>query len=76
MLIYMMKTTEKELSGFHRSQMSQIKSKRTRHIVIQNPSNASPSDQLYIDIPKLEENSCLISGYLHLCFEFKISKTK
>ena len=72
----MMNTTEKELSGFRRSQMSQIKGERTRHFVTMNPNRASSGEELYIDIPKLKLESCLVPGSLHLCFGFKVSNAK
>ena len=71
-----MNTTEKELIPGFRSHMATVKGNRTRHVVTINPNKASAGEELYIDIPKLKIDSCLVSGSLHLLFNFKVSNTK
>ena len=77
-LIYtQMNRTENNLQpGFRRSHMSSIKGYRTRHVITMNPNNTSPGEELYIEIPKLKPDSCLVPGSLHLLFDLKISNTK
>ena len=72
----MNRTEEQLIPGFRRSQMGAIKGDRTRHVVTMNPNKASPGEELYIDIPKLKQDSCLVPGSLHLLFYFKLSNTK
>ena len=72
----MNKTESQMLPGFRRSQMSTIKGNRTRHVVTMNPNKASPGEEIYIDIPKLKQHSCLVPGSLHLLFDLKITNTK
>ena len=72
-----MNRTEIQLKpGFRRSQMASIKGDRTRHVVTVNPNKASPGEKLYINIPKLKPDSCLVPGSMHLLFDLKISNTK
>ena len=71
-----MNKQEKELvPGFRRSHMSTIKGERTWHVVTFNPNKASP-EELYIDVPKMKMDSCLLPGSPHLLFNFKVSNTK
>jgi hypothetical protein len=73
----MYNTTEAELRpGFRRKSMSSIKGQRTRSVVTFNPSKISPGEELYIDIPKLKPDSCLVPGSLNLIDDFKVSGTK
>ena len=47
------------------------------HVVVTfNPNKANPGQELYIDIPKMKMDSCLVPGSLHLLFTFKVSNTK
>ena len=55
--------------------MSGIKGNRTRHVVTLNPNSANPEEDLYIDIPKLNPNLCLVPDSLKL-FHFKNANTK
>ncbi|CAB3976964.1 Hypothetical predicted protein [Paramuricea clavata] len=72
-----MNTTERELQpGFRRSRMTSIKGLRTRSVVTFNPTTISPGEELYINIPKLKPDSCLVPGSLALLFDFKNSNTK
>ncbi|CAB3995054.1 Hypothetical predicted protein [Paramuricea clavata] len=72
-----MNTTERELQpGFRRSHMTSIKGLRTRSVVTFNPTTISPGEELYINIPKLKPDSCLVPGSLALLFDFKNSNTK
>ena len=72
-----MNTIEKELvPEFRRSNMATVKGNRKRHVVIFNPNKASAGEELYMDIPKLKMDSCLVPGSFHLLFNFKISNTK
>ena len=72
----MNRTEEQLIPGFRRSHMGAIKGGRTRHVVTMNPNKALPGEELYIDIPKLKPDSCLVPGSLHLLFDFKVSNTK
>ena len=73
----MMNTKESELRpSFRRSAMSTLRGTRTRHVVMMNPNKVNPGEELYVDIPKLKPDSCLVPGSLHLLFNFKISDTK
>ena len=72
-----MNRTEEELSvGFRRSRMTETKGDRTRHVITLNPNKASPGEELYVDIPRLKESSCLVPGSLHLIYDMKITGTK
>ena len=71
-----MSRMEKLYPGYKRTKMSEIKGNRTRHVVTLNPNKASPEEDLYIDIPKLNKNLCLIPDSLRLVFNFKNSNTK
>ena len=72
-----MNTTEKELQpGFRRSRMTSIRGPRTRSVVTFNPTTIGPGEELYIDIPKLKPDSCLVPGSLNLLYDFKLSGTK
>ncbi|CAB4040770.1 Hypothetical predicted protein [Paramuricea clavata] len=72
-----MNTTERELQpGFRRSRMTSVKGPRTRSVVTFNPTTISPGEELYINIPKLKPDSCLVPGSLALLFDFKNSNTK
>ena len=56
--------------------MSEIKGTRTRHIVTFNPNKASPGEEIYIDIPKLKPDTCLVPDSLNLQFDFKNANAK
>ncbi|CAB3995044.1 Hypothetical predicted protein [Paramuricea clavata] len=72
-----MNSTERELQpGFRRSRMTSIKGLRTRSVVTFNSTTISPGEELYINIPKLKPDSCLVPGSLALLFDFKNSNTK
>ena len=72
-----MNRTEIELKpGFRRSGLGSIKGDKTRQVVTMNPNKASPGEKLYIDIPKLKQDRCLVPGSLHLLFDLKVSNTK
>ena len=60
---------------YKKSKMSEIKGNRTRHVVTLNPNKINPED-LYVDIPKLNPNLCLVPDSLRLVFDFKNSNTK
>ncbi|CAB3991354.1 Hypothetical predicted protein [Paramuricea clavata] len=72
-----MNTTERELQpGFRRSRMTSVKGPRTRSVVTFNPTTIGPGEELYINIPKLKPDSCLVPGSFALLFDFKNSNTK
>ncbi|CAB4015169.1 Hypothetical predicted protein [Paramuricea clavata] len=72
-----MNTTERELQpGFRRSRMTTVKRTRTRSVVTFNPTTIGPGEELYINIPKLKPDSCLVPGSLALLFDFNKSNTK
>ena len=49
---------------------------RTRHVITFNPNTANPGEELYIELPKLKADSCLVPGSLHLLFDFVNKNTK
>ena len=72
-----MTTRSKELEpGFRRSKMAEIRGMRIRHVVTFNANKASPGEELYIDIPKLKPDTCLVPDSLHLQFDFKNANAK
>ena len=72
-----MTTRTKELEpGSRRSKMTEIRGTRTRHVVTFNPNKASPGEEIYIDIPKLKADTCLVPDSLHLWFDFKNANAK
>ena len=62
--------------SFIRSEMSTIKGTRMWHVVTQNFNKANPCEELYNDIPKLNQDSCPVPALAHLLFDFNISNTK
>ena len=62
--------------GYKKSNMSEIKGNRTRHVVTLNPNKVNPEEDLYIDLPKLTPNLCLLPDSLRLLFNFKNSNSK
>ena len=62
--------------GYKKSKMSDIKGNRKRHVVTLNPNSANPEEDVYIDIPKLTPNLCLVPDSLRLLFDFKNKNTK
>ena len=56
--------------------MASIKGTRTRQVITLNPNKVNPGEELYVDIPKLKPDSCLVPGSLHLLYDFKNSNTK
>ena len=52
-------------ASFRRSIMSTIKGIRTRHAVTMNHIKANPDEQLYIGIPILKPDNCLVPSSLH-----------
>ena len=56
--------------------MTSIRGPRTRSVVTFNPTTIGPGEELYINIPKLKPDSCLVPGSLTLLFDFKNSNTK
>ena len=67
-----------ELSaGFRRMQNSTITGNRTKHVIITlNPNKAEPGENIYVDIPKLNPDLCLIPDSVYLRFDFKNANTK
>ena len=61
---------------FRKSKMATVKGERTCHVVTFNPNKASPGEELYIDIPKMKMDTCLVPESLHLLFTFKVSNTR
>ena len=71
-----MTTRSKELEpGFRRSKMAEIRGMRTQHVTF-NPNKASLGEEIYIDIPKLKPDTCLVTDSLNLQFHFKNANTK
>ena len=72
-----MNTLERELrDGFRRTEMASIKGTRTRHVITLNPNKVNPGEELYVDIPRLKSDSCLVPSSLHLLYDFKNKNTK
>ena len=71
-----MSRMQKLVPGYKRTRISDIKGNRTRHVVTLNPNKGNPEEDLYIDIPKLNKNLCLVPDSLRLVFNFKNSNTK
>ena len=72
-----MNASERELvSGFRRNKMALVKGDRTVYVTTFNPSAADPGQEIYVDIPKLKETSCLVPGSLHLLFDFEVTGDK
>ena len=66
-----------ELSaGFRRMQESSITGNRTRHVITFNPNKAEPEESIYIDIPKLNSDLCLVPDSVYLLFDYKSKNTK
>ena len=59
--------------GFERSFSSEVKGDRTRHVITFNPNSANPGEEIYVSIPRLKSDSCLVSD---LVFDFKNANTK
>ena len=73
----MITTRSKELEpGFRWSKMAEIKGTRTWHIVTLNPNKGSPGEEIYIDIPKLKTDTCLVPDSLNLQIDFKNANAK
>lgn len=62
--------------GFRRSKMTEIRGTRTRHVVTFNPNKANPGEVLYISMPKLKPDVCLVPDSLHVLFDFKSANAK
>ena len=56
--------------------MAEIRGTRTQHVVTFTPNKASPGEEIYIDIPKLKPDTCLVTDSLNLQFDFKNANTK
>ena len=56
--------------------MAGIRGMRTQHVVTFNPNKASLGEEIYIDVPKLKPDTCLVPGCLHLQFDFKNANAK
>ena len=70
-------TRSKELEpGFRKSKMAEIKGTRTRHVITFNPNKTMSGEEIYIDIPKLKPDTCLVPDSLNLQFDFKNANTK
>ena len=72
----MMSRVEILYPGYRKSKMSEIKGNRTRHVITLNPNKVNPEEDLYIDIPKLNPNLCLVPDSLRLLYDFKNKNTK
>ena len=56
--------------------MTEISGIRTRHVVTHNPNKANPGEYLYISIPRLKPDVCLVPDSLHVLFDFKNANAK
>ena len=66
-----------ELSpGFRRLRKSTITGNRTKHVITFSPNKANPGESIYVDIPKLNLDLCLVPDSVYLRFDFKNANTK
>ena len=63
-------------SGFRRIHKSDITGNRTKHVITFNPNKAKPGESVYVDIPKLNSDLCLVPDSVYLRFDFKNANTK
>ena len=56
--------------------LSEIRGTRTRHVVTFNPYKVNSEEELYIDIPKLKPDVCLVPDSFKLLFNFKNANAK
>lgn len=72
-----MNRSEEQLRvGYRQFNISNIKENRTRHVITFNPNKVNPNEELYIDLPTLKPDSCLVPGSTHLLYDFKNANTK
>ena len=67
---------EKLMPDFERFIMSEIKGQRTENTITFNPDRAEPGEEVYVTIPKLNANACIVPNTLFLTAEFKNKNTK
>ena len=66
-----------ELSpGFRRLQETNIRGNRTKHVISFNPNSRNPSENIIIEIPKLNPDLCIVPDSIYLLFDFKNKNTK
>ena len=67
---------EQIMSDYERFIMSEIKGQRTEKTITFNPDRAEPGEEVYVAIPKLNANACIVPNTLFLTAEFKNKNTK
>ena len=67
---------ERIMPDFERFIMSEIKGQRTENTITFNPDRAEPGEELYVTIPKLNANACIVPNTLYLTAEYKNKNTK
>ena len=67
---------ERIMPDFTRFKMSEIKGQRTENTITFNPDRAEPGEEVYVTIPKLNANACIVPNTLYLTAEFKNKNTK
>ena len=56
---------------FKRMQKSYIEGNRTRNVITFNPNKANPGETIYVEIPTLNPDLCLVPDSIYLLFDFK-----
>ena len=64
------------MPNFTKFSLSEISGKRTENSITFNPTSANPGDEIYVSIPKLDANSCIVPNTLYLTADFKNVNTK
>ena len=67
---------EQIMPNYERFTMSEIKGQRTENTITFNPDRAEPGEEVYVTIPKLNANTCIVPNTLFLTAEFKNKNTK
>lgn len=57
---------KKLLAGYKNYSKSIVSGNQTWHVITFNPSSASPGEQMYICVPRLSQNDCLLPNSLNL----------
>ena len=64
------------MPNFTKWKMSDISGKRTENSITFNPDRAEPGEDVYVTIPKLNANTCIVPNTLYLTAEFKNKNAK
>ena len=64
------------MPNFTKFKLSEISGKRTESSITFNPDRAKAGEELYVTIPKLNANSCIVPNTLYLTADFKNENAK